>query len=275
MTQREWRVVGSGFAFPECPVWHEDRLWFSDVAAGEVIRLDLTDGSSEVVVSGLDHNAGLGFLPDGDLLVAEGATRRVLRYGADRSVSTHADLSGIATHTLNDMHVDPQGRAYVGNYGDDSVPPAPPLPAAVALVQPDGRVSVAAPDLAFPNGIDTHPSGAVLHVAETRSVPSRVTTFDVADDGSLGSPRTLVEFAEGTLADGIAVTPEGSVWVASPFTDRVIHVGADGAVLESVDVPNPYAVAVASDELVVCSAPSWIPAEALQRREGSVLATPR
>lgn len=271
MTQREWLVVSSGFAFPECPVWHDGKLWFSDVAAGEVVRLDLADGSSEVVMSGLSHNAGLGFLPNGDLLVAEGATRRVLRRAADGSVSLHADLSGVATHTLNDMHVDPQGRAYVGNYGDDSVPPAPPFPAALALVQPDGTVSVAAPGLAFPNGVDSDPSRAVLHVAETRSAPSRLTTFDVADDGSLHSPRTLVEFAQDTLADGIAVAPDGSIWVASPFTDEIIHVGANGSILEVIEVPHPYAVAVAGDDLVVCSAPTWVPTEALELREGKIL----
>jgi len=274
MTQREWRVVGSGFAFPECPVWHDGSLWFSDVAAGEVVRVDVATGAHEVVMSGLDHNAGIGFLPEGDLLVAEGAQRRLLRLRPDGSTSVHADLAGVATHTLNDMHVDARGRAYVGNYGDDSVPPAPPFPAAVALVLPDGTVSVGAPGLAFPNGVDTSPEGSILYVAETRSTPSRLTAFDVAVDGSLSGGRTVVEFAEGTMADGIAVAGDGSVWVASPFTDQVLRVDVTaGTVRQVLEVPHPYAVAVAGDELVVCSAPTWVPAEALALRGGKILAT--
>lgn len=270
MSDDEWRVVSEGFAFPECPRWHDGSLWFSDVAAGEVLRLDLATGASEVVFSGGQHNAGIGFLPDGDLLIADGTSRRLLRRAADGSVTVHADLAAIATHTLNDMHVDARGHAYVGNYGDDSVPPAPPLPATLALARPDGSVAAAATDLGFPNGVDT--DGDVLYVAETRSTPSRINAFDVAADGTLSGRRTVVEFGEGVLADGIAVAPDHTLWVASPFTGELVHVDRAGTVLGTVAVPDPYAVAVAGDQLVVCSSPTWVPAEALQLRAGRILA---
>lgn len=275
MSNNEWRVVSDGFAFPECPVWHAGSLWFSDVPAGEVVRLDLDGGTHEVVFSGGQHNAGLGFLPDGDLVIADGTNRRLLRRSNDGSIAVHADLSMVATHTLNDMHVDRHGRAYVGNYGDASVPPAPAFPATLALVQSDGTVSVGATDLAFPNGVDTEPTGSVLYVAETRSTPSRITAFDIATDGSLTGRRTLVEFEGGTMADGIAVAPDGTLWVASPFTDELIHVDPGGSVLEVLSAPSPYAVAVVGDELVVCSSPTWVPEEALTLRKGKILATRR
>ncbi|TYL55223.1 SMP-30/gluconolactonase/LRE family protein [Nocardioides sp. BGMRC 2183] len=274
MTDETWQVVSEGYAFPECPRWHQGALWFSDVHAGEVHRLDVTSGDSEVVFTGGHHNAGIGFLPTGELVIADGTSRKVLLRHADGSVTYHADLRGLATHTLNDMHVSPAGFAYVGNYGDDSVPPAPAFPATLAIVAPDGTVRAGATGLEFPNGVATDPTGTVLYVAETRSTPSRINAYDVAPDGSLSGRRTLVEFAEGVMADGIAVAPDGHLWVASPFTGEVIEVGADGAVRQCLPVPTPYAVAVGSGRLFVCSSPTWVPEEAVRLRAGQILARP-
>lgn|SRR5690606_5117862 len=267
-------VVSTGYAFPECPRWHDGALWFSDIHAGQVVRLDIASGESEVVVEYDGHPSGLGFLPDGRLLVADGGTRRVLRREADGSLVEHADVSDVATHTVNDMVVDAAGRAYVGNYGDASVPPAPPYPAQLALVQPDGTVSAAADRMMFANGMVVTDAGRTLLVAETRATPGRLTAFTVGDDGGLTDRRTFTEFADGVMPDGIALAADGSVWVASPFTGEVLHVGADGTHLGRVPVPNPYAVAVGGDDLdvlLVCSAPTWVPEETLAQRAGSIL----
>ncbi|MDP9821081.1 SMP-30/gluconolactonase/LRE family protein [Nocardioides massiliensis] len=267
-------VVSTGYAFPECPRWHDGALWFSDIHAGQVVRLDIHTGSSEVVAEYDGHPSGLGFLPDGRLLVADGHTSRVLRREPDGTLVEHADVSSVATHTLNDMVVDAQGRAYVGNYGDASVPPAPPFPAALALVQPDGTVTAAATDMMFANGMVVTDEGRTLVVAETRSVPGRLTAFTIGDDGALSERRTLVEFDEGIMPDGIALAGDGSIWVASPFTNEVLHVSADGADVRSVPVPTPYAVAVGGDDLdvlLVCSAPTWVPEETLAQRAGAIL----
>lgn len=261
-------VVGDGYAFPECPRWHGGALWFSDVYAGRVHRLDVATGASEVVAEVEGHPAGLGFLPDGSLLVAEGLSRRVLRVSPGAEPVVHADLSQVATWHLNDMHVDAAGRAYVGNYGDASVPPDPPLPAALALVQPSGAVSVAAEGLEFANGIGLLSSGTLV-VAETRSVPGRLTAFSVGTDGSLSDRRVLAEL--DVMPDGIAVAPDDSVWVASPFTSELLHVSPSGAVVERLAVPTPYAVATDGERLWVCSSPTWVPAEALAARAGAVL----
>lgn len=261
-----------GLAFPECPRWHDDALWLTDVAAGKVLRVDPMTGTAEEVCSVEGHPAGIGFLPDGRLLVAVGQTGHVLRREPDGELELHADLSGIATGMLNDMHVDAHGRAYVGNYGDDSVPPAPPLPAVLALVGADGAVSAAADGMRFANGVQLTPDGRTLVVAETRATPGCLTAFDVAEDGSLSCRRTLAEFASGVMPDGIAMAPDASIWVASPFTAEVLHVSAAGDLLESVAVANPYAVALgAGGEVYVCTAPTWEPGPALELRGGAVL----
>lgn len=267
-------ILSTGWAFPECPRWYDDALWFSDIYAGRVVRLDLTTRAAEVVVEYDGHPSGLGFLPDGRLLIADGGTRAVLRREADGGLVHHADLSGIATHTLNDMHVDAEGRAYVGNYGDDSVPPAPPFPAQLALVHPDGRAEAVADDLMFANGMATVDDGRTLLVAETRATPGRLTAFTIRADGTLADRRTFTEFNEGVLPDGIAVGRDGSVWVASPFSGELLHVGPDGEHRGRFSVPSPYAVAVGGteqDQVLVCSAPTWEPATALASREGSIL----
>lgn len=267
-------TVSTGYAFPECPRWHDGKLWFSDIHAGQVIRLDISTGASEVVAEYDGHPSGLGFLPDGRLLIADGSTRRILRREPDGVLVEHADVSDVATHTLNDMVVDDQGRAYVGNYGDASVPPAAPFPAHLALVQPDGSVSAAADSMMFANGMAVTDAGRTLLVAETRSVPGRLTAFDLGADGSLANRRTLVEFAAGILPDGIALAADGSIWVASPFTDELLHVSPDGARVRSVPVPSPYAVAVGGDDLdvlLVCSAPTWVPEETLAQRAGAII----
>lgn len=266
--------LSTGHVFPECPRWHEGALWFTDVYAGQVVRLDIDSGESEIVAAVDGHPAGIGFLPDGRLIIAHGASRTLLRREADGSLVQHADLTDIATGSLNDMHVDASGRAYVGNYGDTSAPPAPPFPSKLALVLPDGTASAVADDMLFPNGCGLSADGRTLVVAETRATPGRLSAFAVAEDGTLSNRRTLVEFGEGVFPDGIAVAPDDSVWVASPFNNQLIHVSADGAILEEVEVPTPYAVALAGpdrDVLIACSSPSWEPEIAMRDRAGAIL----
>jgi len=272
MNTRTRTTLVEDLAFPECPRWHEGALWFTDVAAGEIVRVDPVTGATELVSSVAGHPAGLGFLPDGRLLIAVGETRQLLRREPDGELVVHADLSGLATGMLNDMHVDARGRAYVGNYGDDSVPPAPPYPAVLTLVDPDGSVRPAADGMRFANGIHLTPDGATLVVAETRATPGCLTAFDVADDGSLSGRRTVAEFEPGVLPDGIAMAPDASTWVASPFSGEVLHVSADGEVVDRLEVESPYAVALGGDgELYVCVAPTWEPGPALELRGGAIL----
>ena len=56
----------------------------------------------------------------------------------------HADLSGIAGGLCNDMVVDAEGNAYVGNFGFDFYAGGEFREADLALVRPDGAVEVAA-----------------------------------------------------------------------------------------------------------------------------------
>jgi sugar lactone lactonase YvrE len=249
--------VLDGLVFPEGPRWHDDRLWFSDMHDHRVVRFDPATGSAETVVEVEQQPSGLGWLPDGRLLVVAMRDRRLLRLDAD-GLHEHADLSGIATFHCNDMVVDGQGRAYVGNFGFNFEEGEAPTTAAMALVRPDGTVELAADELAFPNGTVITPDGVTLIVAE--STAARLTAFTIATDGSLYDRRVFAQL-DGVFPDGICLDAEGAVWVASPFGHVVVRVREGGEVTDRIDVGelNAYACMLGGPSrttLFICIGPT-------------------
>jgi len=240
----ETRIARDGLNFGECPRWHDDRLWYSDFYDHAVHAL-APDGRDERVFEVGGQPSGLGWLPDGRMLIVSMLDRRVLRREADGSLVTHADLSGIATFHCNDMVVDGSGRAYVGNFGFDYEQvivehgeaglfgDPGPSPATLARVDPDGAVTAAAGDLLFPNGTVLTPDGTTLIIAETMGL--RLTAFDVAADGTLSGRRTWADLSAPLVApDGICLDAEGAVWVANAMAPTVVRVREGGAILEEV-----------------------------------------
>ena len=223
-------TVLGGLAFPEGPRWRDGRLWFSDMHAHEVVAMTPA-GARETVFSHDGPVSGLGWLPDGRLLVVSMEDRKLLRLEPDGKAVTHADLGGVATGHCNDMVVDAAGRAYVGNFGF-VFPGGEPKPAKMARVDPDGRVVEAAGDLMFPNGTMITPDGKTLIVGE--SFARRMTAFDVAPDGALSNRRLWAQLPENALPDGACLDAEGAVWVASPTTNDVIRLKEGGEVLERI-----------------------------------------
>lgn len=274
MTELSQQTLLDGLSFPEGPRWHDHALWFSDIYAERVIRFDPALGTAEDVAHVPGGPCGLGFLPDGRLLIASGHDRTVYRREADGTLSVHADLSALATWHLNDMFVDHLGRAYVGNYGDDSAPPAAPKPADLIFVEADGSARAVAGGMMFANGIAATTDRTTLVVAETRAAPGRLTTFSVEADGSLSNRATLREFDQAVFPDGIAIDAEDNIWVASPFSNEVIQVGIDGVILNRIPIASPYAVALGGQDgehLYVCCSDDWQPAKALALRTGRIV----
>jgi len=271
-----FEVYVDDLVFPEAARWHDGELWFSDMHGGAVHRVD-GSGTPVEVVRVAQSPAGLGWLPDGRLLVVSMHDRRLLRLEPDGSLVEHADLAGVATWHCNDMVVDAAGRAYVGNFGGDTPVGTPVPPADIALVLPDGTVRVAATGLDFPNGAVVSPDGATFIVAETRSFPPRLTRFDVRDDGTLTGRRTMVDFAR-EAPDGICLDAAGAVWVASPFTNEVLRVRPDGVIDDrrSTGDQGAYSCALGGPDdrtLFVCVADTWMAEQARQSRSGRILAT--
>ncbi len=187
-----------GLTFPEGPRWHENRLWFSDFYNHRVVAVGL-DGTSETMLTVPQIPSGLGWMADGSLLVVSMNDRRLLRV-RDGVQSEHADLTEIAGGPCNDMVVDAKGRAYVGNFGYERFQNEAARPAKLARVDPDGRVTVVADDLLFPNGAVITPDGARLIIGETMG--NRLTQFDIASDGALTNRRVFAA-VDGLFPDGI------------------------------------------------------------------------
>jgi len=267
MTQPD--VLLDSLYFPEGPRWHDGRLVFSDMHGHRVVALGL-DGNAETVVEVPAAPSGLGWLPDGRLLVVSMEDRRLLRLDPD-GLAEVADLSGIAAFHCNDMVVDAQGRAYVGNFGFDLHVGAPPRPAVIALVLPNGATRIAADEMLFPNGTVITPDGRTLIVGE--SFAARLTAFDIEADGSLRNRRVWATL-DGAVPDGICLDAEGAIWVASPLSAEVLRVREGGAVTDRIRVEKQAFACMLGGprrrHLFICTATSGDPAVALEKRDGRI-----
>jgi sugar lactone lactonase YvrE len=277
-------LLMDGGSFFESPRWHDGRVWVSDLYEREVVAVTLT-GTREVIVRMKDRPSGLGWLPDGDLLVVSMIDQVVLRV-RDGEFTIHADLAPVVTGPLNDMIVDDHGRAYVGSYGFDFDGGERLHPAGLVRVDPDGSWCVVAGDLRFPNGCALADGGRTLIVAETFA--QRLTAFRVADDGSLHDERTWAQFerssvgstAESRVApDGVALDAEGCLWVADANGRRVLRVKEGGMIVDeiSTDPLGVFACAFVGEEqrsLVLCCAPSADPGVAGIARRSCLLLCP-
>ncbi len=244
----ETTVLVEGLVFGEGPRWHDGKLWLSDMLAYRVMTVGL-DGKTEVIVEVPGWPSGLGWLPDGRLLVVSMTDRRLLRLDPG-GLTEVADLSGLTPYRCNDMVVDKHGRAYIGHFGFDYFGEQPFAPAEIIMVTPDGDARVVADEMLFPNGTVITADGRTLIVAETFG--ARLTAFDIEPDGSLTgrrvwaqlgkaySPRITSEAehaggrAGNVLPDGICLDAEGAVWVASPSINEVIRVLEGGEITHRV-----------------------------------------
>ncbi|API58635.1 hypothetical protein BSL82_04340 [Tardibacter chloracetimidivorans] len=252
MMAEECKIVASGFRFNECPRWHDGALYLVDMYDRRVCRMD-SDGQVNTVVE-LEHPGGLGWLPDGNLLVVASHDCKVLRYDG-HGLHEHADLTGQGLVMVNDMVVGKSGNAYAGGLGagfaDGLLPPIP-----IFHITADGKVRPVAEGLYGPNGMVITPDGKTLIVAE--SFASRLTAFDIAGDGSLSNRRTWASLGGGEISsveallekdfvipDGIALDAEGAVWVADARGGGALRVAEGGQILERRSFGSDTAVAVA------------------------------
>ena len=233
-------VLTGGLYFGEGPRWHGGRLWFSDFYDHAVKSMD---SSGKVTIEHRldDQPSGLGWLPDGRLLVVSMREMKVLRLEAGVLV-VHADLGGLARHLCNDMVVDRVGRAWVGNFGFDldtemerrgpeSLIADHPV-TNLARIDPDGSVHLASPGMHFPNGSVVTPDGKTLVVAETLALC--LTAFDIGADGELANRRTWAEVGM-RAPDGICLNADGNIWVANALAPECVLFAPGGEVLQVVE----------------------------------------
>lgn len=290
MAGREVSTLLEGGSYFEGPRWQNGRWWVSDFYRGAVYTVT-QDGTEEEVLSVEHQPSGLGWLPDGSLLVVSMKDHRVLRRSPDGAVELHADLTEYCGGHLNDMVVDSEGRAWVGNFGFDLMSQADPRPATLVRVDADGMATPVADDLLFPNGSVVSPDGTTLIVGE--SLGCRYSAFTIEDDGSLTDRRVWAQLAptpsiggfQETLAqvgvgpDGCTLDAEGCIWAADAIGGRCIRVAPGGDVIDEVRAPHglgTFACMLGGDDgrtLLLCSAPDFFEHNRRDKREAVLFTT--
>ena len=288
MSKREFTTLATGFTYLEAPRWYQNKLWVSDFYTHKITSVDL-DGNITEIADIPNQPSGLGWLPDGTMLMVSMRDKKVMKRNDDGSLEVYADLSDIAEGYCNDMLVDDKGRAWVGNFGFDLMNGGDFATATLARIDPDGSVHAAADGLYFPNGMVISPDGQQLIVNE--SFGNRVSSFTIHEDGSLGERKDWAVFgplATGTdfgayaaasvlAPDGSAIDAEGAVWIADCLGERVVRV-KDGQIVDEISVApmRTFACALGGEDgktLFLCVAPDFEEHKRKAAREGVIWTT--
>jgi sugar lactone lactonase YvrE len=283
---REISTIVTGMSYLEGPRWHDQRIWFSDFYTYRVYSA-AEDGSDVRVEAEVPQQpSGLGWLPDGRLLVVSMRDARVLRREPDGTLVCHADVSGYVGGLLNDMVVDSRGRAFIGEFGFDLMGGADLRPGSLLRVDPDGTVTRAAGDMWFPNGSVITEDGTLL-VCETFG--NRITAFDIAENGALTNRRTWAQFGELPAArelekvlpqvvvapDGCCLDADTQLWVADGIGNRVIRVRRGGEITEEIcPGTGVFACMLGGADgrtLFACTAPDFAEEARKNAREASLV----
>jgi sugar lactone lactonase YvrE len=287
--KRQLRTVLEGGSYFEGPRWHEGTWWVSDFYRRTVSRVT-AEGEETVVLEVEGQPSGLGWMPDGALVVTSMKDQRLLRVD-DGDVSTLAELGDVCGGHANDLVVDAHGHVFVGDLAFDLMGGGTPAPTSLKRVDTDGTVHVAADGMWTPNGMAITPDGGTLLVGET--LGNRVTAFDLAADGSVSNRRPWALFGEpptgdtieeviGQLSlapDGCTLDAEGHLWVADGIGGRAVRIGPGGTIVDQISAPDGmglFACQLGGDDgrtLLMCCAPDFLEHSRAPVREAVLVAT--
>ncbi|RNL62735.1 gluconolactonase [Nocardioides marmoriginsengisoli] len=261
--------------FFESGRWRDGRWWVSDFYAGAVYSIT-PDGDVTTELAVPHWPSGLGWLPDGSLLVVSMGDRRVLRRAPGGDVSVHADLAEYCEGLANDMVVTADGHAYVGSMGYEW-DEARPQKAVLVHISPDGTTALASDEVTFPNGGSILSDGVTLVVADTFG--SEALAWTIRPDGTLVDRRIWADLgvamkidAGGQIVglpaaglDGCAVDPHDRIWMADGVGRRALLIAEGGEIVDEVAAPeglSVYSCALGGPNgttLMLCCSPDHLP----------------
>ncbi len=269
-TPMSLRELTSDLCFGEGPRWHDGALWISDMHGHVVYRIDET-GLKTVIAEVPNQPSGLGWLPDGRMLIVSMTDRKILVHDGE-TLEVWCDLSDLAKHHCNDMVVDNQGRCWVGNFGFDIHAGDEVTGTDLILVEGPGKARIVASELMFPNGTVITPDGKTLIVGE--SYGACLTAFDITETGHLENRRTWARL-ERAVPDGICLDSAGGIWVASPISHECLRVTEGGKVTERIEVKDQaFACMLGGDNgkrLFILTAPNALPDDCKEARAGKIV----
>lgn len=271
----EIRDVVTGMRFPEGNRWKDGKLWFSDMHTGEVFVMDPARDAEPTLLTTLDcQSSGLGWLPDGRLLVSAMNERALRVINDDGTTEVFSDLSEISDSIINDLMIDEEtGRGYVGAFGYDLYGTEEPKPGPLYIVETDGSVRLGADGFVFPNSSNILPGTRTLVIGETWG--HVITAFDIDENGELTNRRTWADLPEEITPDGSCVDLEGGLWVSSVETGDFIRVVEGGEITDRIEFPGLCAIdCVLGGEdgrtLFASTADSYTPTVTAETRQGKI-----
>ena len=257
---RKTEILMDGLTFGEGPRWHDGKFYFSDFYSHKVFSLDMK-GNSKLIVEIPNQPSGLGWLSDGTMLIVSMKDRKLMSY-KNNVLKEVADLSSLAGFHCNDMVVDSQGNAYIGNFGFNTYSREEIRPANLILVRPGEDPCLAADDLLFPNGTVITPDGKTLIVGETCA--ARLTAFDInqewLDGGSKADLRSnkgksVLHPKSNTWSQSLDAEPMGLSEINNTlcFSSRnrgIYRINSDSEVIWKTDFPKWEGIEEAQDKIV-------------------------
>ena len=228
--------VHRGLKFARSPRWVGRELLFLDTYDRWIKSADL-DGTVQKVRELPCLPGGFDILADGRLIVGD-AHRREMYVLYAAGWEQLANLRNVAGFVLNDSVIDGRGGVYIADAGFDYLNPlVNPVPNGVIVyVRVDGKSTVVAEDLFFPNGLVVSPDNGNLIVAET--LAHRLVAFDIEDDGSLKNRRVWAQFNDDINPDGICLDCNGGIWVAGT-RPCALHVREGGEIVQQITTMRP------------------------------------
>ena len=233
MMKLESRIVVDDIVYPEGIRWFDGKVWFSDILDSKVFSYDPHTGRKHLVIELSDRPSGLGFLPDGRLLIASMSERKLLRLDAD-GLNVLADLSRDCA-IINDMVTDALGRTYIDAHFEDEIDGG-----GIILVEPSGVHRIVAKNMKTPNGLAIRADGKTLVVNDLFA--NCILAFDILRDGSLTNRRVFADLGDGS-PDGLCLDEQGGAWIGLPFQGKFQRVEEGGNVTHEIDCAGKWGIA--------------------------------
>lgn len=241
----------------ECALWCErtGSLWWTDIESATLSRWHSVDGTVQQWT--LPQRVGSFALCANDARLLLGLADGIALFDpASGRLTDFVPLDAPPTPGLriNDGRCDRQGRFVFGLFHPAETPIGH-----FHRVGPDLRIErLPLPPAGVGNSIAFSPDGTTMYYTDS---PRRtIWRVDYRADGSLGEPRTFVEFPEGDgFPDGSTVDAEGGLWNAHWTGSCIVRYDAEGreSARFALPVSRPTCPAFGGaqlDELYVTSA---------------------
>jgi gluconolactonase len=245
--------VATGFKGTEGPMWHDGRLWFSDLVGNKMYAVS-PDGKVTLL---LDNSGGLKNVPansylgsnamaqdkNGAVLMCQHGLRRIVRLDSKMKPTVVVDkFHGKRLNSPNDLVFGCDGSLWFtdppyGLLGQDK-DPAKEMAFNGVFRLAGGKLTAPIQDLARPNGIGFSPDCKTLYVSN--SGPKMfLNKYDLHPDGSVSNPVTLISYPDqpdNEVPDGLKIDSVGNIWSTGPGGIRIIT--PTGKVLGQLKIPE-------------------------------------